>query len=108
MLNLPLKGIRVIDFTVVWSGPSVTMYLGDLGAEVIRVDNPSVFPSSTRGLVARPTPQMMAMMGIMGGAYPDRDPGEKPWDRAAMFNMHARARSSPHSICARTPVASCS
>jgi len=35
---------------------------------------------------------MMAMMGIMGGAYPDRDPGEKPWDRAAMFNMHARGK----------------
>ena len=92
MAHLPLQGVRVIDFTVVWSGPSVTMYLGDLGAEVIRVDNPWVFPSSTRGLVARPTPQMMEMMGILGGAYPNHDPGERPWDRAAMFNMHARGK----------------
>lgn len=92
MAKLPLQGVRVIDFTVVWSGPSVTMYLGDLGAEVIRVDNPWVFPSSTRGLVPRPSPEMMAMMGILGGAYPDKDPGEKPWDRAAMFNWHARGK----------------
>lgn len=92
MANLPLKGLRVIDFTVVWSGPAVTMYLGDLGAEVIRTDNPWVFPSSTRGLVARPTPAQMQMMGILGGAFPDSDPGEFPWDRAAMFNWHARGK----------------
>lgn len=92
MANLPLKGLRVIDFTVVWSGPTVSMYLSDLGAEVIRTDNPWVFPSSTRGLVARPTPAQMAMMGIMGGAFPDSDPGEFPWDRNAMFNWHARGK----------------
>lgn len=90
--RLPLDGVRVLDMTVVWSGPNVTMLLSDLGADVIRVDNPWIFPSSTRGLAARPNPAQMAAMGPMGTAYPDKDPGEFPWDRAAMFNWHARGK----------------
>jgi len=54
--RLPLDGVRVLDLTVVWAGPWCTMLLGDLGAEVIRFDNPHRFPSSTRGLMARPPP----------------------------------------------------
>lgn len=92
MAHLPLEGLRVLDITVVWSGPTVTMLLSDLGAEVIRVDNPWLFPSSTRGLVARPTEAQMTMMGTMGRAYPDGKPDERPQDRHAMFNWHARGK----------------
>jgi crotonobetainyl-CoA:carnitine CoA-transferase CaiB-like acyl-CoA transferase len=39
-MQLPLSGVRVIDLTRILSGPFCTMLLGDMGADVVKVEGP--------------------------------------------------------------------
>jgi crotonobetainyl-CoA:carnitine CoA-transferase CaiB-like acyl-CoA transferase len=46
--RLPLAGVRVADFSRVLAGPLATMLLGDLGADVVKVERPET-GDDTRG-----------------------------------------------------------
>ena len=100
--DLPLAGMRIIDFTVVFAGPYGTMQLADWGAEIIRVESITHYASTTRGMLARPAPATVVAQTSMGMGMPDSEGGERPWNRSAVFNAHGRNKLSM-TVNLRTP-----
>ncbi|OYV24254.1 MAG: carnitine dehydratase, partial [Mycobacterium sp. 20-66-4] len=43
-MNGPLSGLRVVELAGIGPGPHAAMILGDLGADVVRIDRPSSSP----------------------------------------------------------------
>ena len=76
----PLEGIRVIDSSYVFAGPYATGLLGDLGAEVIKVEGPTR-PDFTRG-------------GAFSGMLPENEMGADPWNRMSSYNLVNRGKKS--------------
>jgi crotonobetainyl-CoA:carnitine CoA-transferase CaiB-like acyl-CoA transferase len=70
--GLPLQGLRIIDLTMGWAGPSATRQMGDLGADVIKVES-CQYPDWFRGTDPR------------GPYYP-----EKTYEKTYWFQMQNR------------------
>jgi crotonobetainyl-CoA:carnitine CoA-transferase CaiB-like acyl-CoA transferase len=96
MARLPLEGIRVVDITVIWAGPSATMQLADWGAEVIRVESRQHWQVATRGRSAFPPQELVSNPVRRGGiaTYCGRDVSHRAWNRYTLFNAHARNKLS--------------
>jgi crotonobetainyl-CoA:carnitine CoA-transferase CaiB-like acyl-CoA transferase len=80
MSKKPLEGMRVIDSSYVFAGPYATGLLGDLGAEVIKVEGPTR-PDFTRG-------------GAFSGLLPENEIGSDPWNRMSAYNLVNRGKKS--------------
>ncbi|HXA72803.1 MAG TPA: CoA transferase [Acidimicrobiales bacterium] len=65
--QLPLRGVKVVDLTAWWAGPSATLALAALGADVIKVES-----------VARPD-----QMRLAGTRHP---PAEAWWEWGPIFH----------------------
>jgi crotonobetainyl-CoA:carnitine CoA-transferase CaiB-like acyl-CoA transferase len=61
---LPLAGLRVVDLSAFWAGPFATVYLADMGADVVKVES-----------IQRPDGMRFA------GAVP----GERMWEWSPVF-----------------------
>ncbi|MDD5038860.1 MAG: CoA transferase, partial [Dehalococcoidales bacterium] len=60
MQKLPLEGIRVLDFGIVWHGPHLGQWLGVMGADVIKIET-SLRPDSTRQAYVPGKPQPLGL-----------------------------------------------
>jgi crotonobetainyl-CoA:carnitine CoA-transferase CaiB-like acyl-CoA transferase len=74
MKRLPLDGVRVADLTMMWAGPFATRVLGEMGAEVIKIESPRAW-DNIRTLIPQP--------GI-----------EDPWNSSFYFNDYNRDKKS--------------
>ncbi len=98
-----LSGLRVIEFGYAWAGPLVGRTLGDLGADVIKLEQDNsrgghlpddqalraALDDWTRGEAVEPT--------LRASVFPEGEPQPEPWNRAGIFNKHNRNKRS---LCA--------
>ena len=81
---LPLSGVRVLELAEGWAGPQTGMWLGDMGAEVIKVEAMQRFDHA-RGPVSPPD-------GL--ASYPNKTGGPRPYDVNAPYVQGNRNKLS--------------
>lgn len=91
--QLPLAGIRICDFTAVWAGQTATMYLADMGAECIKVENPYIWNPMTRAASPRVNAMIAPMLPPWIGGHPP-EPGPRPWNNSPAFIQVLRNKKS--------------
>jgi formyl-CoA transferase len=60
---LPLEGLRVLDLATLFAGPLVATFLGDFGADVIKVEHPRGDPIRSHGHAKDGVPLWWKMVG---------------------------------------------
>lgn len=93
MNKLPLAGIRICDFTAVWAGQTAMMYLADMGAECIKVENPYIWNPMTRAASPRITGAVAQMLPPWIAGHPP-EPGPRPWNNSPAFIQVMRNKKS--------------
>jgi crotonobetainyl-CoA:carnitine CoA-transferase CaiB-like acyl-CoA transferase len=86
--DLPLDGIRIVDFTQVMMGPVATQMLGDYGADVIKIERPPTGDLSRTSIPDDPA-------GLVGPVYCSLNRNKrsvvldlrKPDDRATLMEL---------------------
>ncbi len=99
---LPLEGIRICDFSAVWAGQSATMYLADLGAECIKVENPYIWNPMTRAASPSISKELIPFLPAWVGGHPGGDPGPRPWNNCPAF-IHVLRNKKSFTVDSRRP-----
>jgi crotonobetainyl-CoA:carnitine CoA-transferase CaiB-like acyl-CoA transferase len=108
--RLPLADVRIIDFTNAVAGPTCTHILGDMGADVVKVESPTARSAKAHGVpldivqenlrrytgasddpitVPSPTPRGTDAPGT---PLPAPDVPDRPWNRLTNFNELNRSK----------------
>jgi benzylsuccinate CoA-transferase BbsF subunit len=99
---LPLAGVRICDFTAVWAGQTAALYLADMGAECIKVENPYIWNPMTRAASPRINAAMAPMLPPWLGGHPNSDPGPRPWNNSPGF-IHVQRNKKSFTVDSRRP-----